>query len=373
MPGMTDPAPTETPVAIDRVDRRPAADDAVTLRLTGRRLGPATAYEPEPLLVVQLQGRRHRFTARRDRHPAAGSGGWQATFDLPAWAEPSRDGQAALWVGDAVVPVPLPGSTGSAPLPGRPAEASPDDPPARARAPVSPDPPAPVSPDSPAPVSPDPPAPVSPDPPAPVSPAPTAPASSEAPPDSGRTGPLAELLLKESVSALHSELEQGSAEAARLRSALAETQSALEARAARQAALEATQVQLGAQLRQLMTAAAAQREEFTERAAELTAGRDAQAMEAARLRERLAAASSAQQQRDTELAGLRAQLASVQVSRDATVSELTGLREELARLGTELAVAREQISAHTGDLGDAQRLLADARALTEQLREQNPQ
>jgi hypothetical protein len=32
-------------------------------------------------------------------------------------------------------------------------------------------------------------------------------------------------------------------------------------------------------------------------------------------------------------------------------------------------VMREQMSAHDGDLGEAQRLLADARVLTEQLRD----
>ncbi len=346
MPGMTDPASAETPLAIDRVDRRPAADDAVALRLTGRWLGPGAAGRPEPLLVVQLHGRRHRFSPSRDGHPAADSEGWQATFEVPVWAEPSREGQAALWVGDAAVPVPVPGSTGPAALPGRRGEASPDEP----AAPAAPDEPAmPGAPDEPA-----------------------APGSSEAASESGRTGPLADLLLKESVSALHAELEERSAEAARLRGALADARSELEARAARQAALESAQEELRAQLRQLMTAAAAQRDEFAERAAQLTAAGDAQAVEAARLRDRLAAASSAAHQKDTELAGLRAELASAQVSRDATVSELSELRTELARLGTELAVAREQISAHTGDLGDAQRLLADARALTEQLRGQKP-
>ena len=69
-----------------------------------------------------------------------------------------------------------------------------------------------------------------------------------------------------------------------------------------------------------------------------------------------------------EVVSLREQLAAAQIARDAAISEAGGLRSELERLGAELAVMREQVTAHGGDLGEAQRLLADARALTEQLR-----
>jgi hypothetical protein len=50
---------------------------------------------------------------------------------------------------------------------------------------------------------------------------------------------------------------------------------------------------------------------------------------------------------------------------------VAGLRAELERLGSELAVTREHQSAHGGDLGEAQRLLAEARSLSEQLRSQS--
>jgi hypothetical protein len=59
------------------------------------------------------------------------------------------------------------------------------------------------------------------------------------------------------------------------------------------------------------------------------------------------------------------------VARDAAAGEVGGLRGELERLGSELAITRERYSAQGGDLGEAQRLLADARALTEQLRGQS--
>ena len=79
---------------------------AVCSQLTGRWLGPAESSGSEPLLVVQVQGRRHRFTPAADGHPLA-PGAWEATFRIPPWAQPRHEGQAALWVGTAVVPVPM--------------------------------------------------------------------------------------------------------------------------------------------------------------------------------------------------------------------------------------------------------------------------
>jgi hypothetical protein len=64
------------------------------------------------------------------------------------------------------------------------------------------------------------------------------------------------------------------------------------------------------------------------------------------------------------------ELAAVTVARDAAVSEIAGLRTELERLGTALAATRERVGAEGGDLGSAHRLLADARALAEELRGQ---
>ena len=59
------------------------------------------------------------------------------------------------------------------------------------------------------------------------------------------------------------------------------------------------------------------------------------------------------------------------MSRDAAAGEVAGLRAELERLGSELAITREHQSAQGADLGEAQRLLAEARSLSEQLRSQS--
>jgi predicted nucleic acid-binding Zn-ribbon protein len=376
---MTDSASADIPVAIERVDCTRSDRDGVTLRLTGRWLGDAETIGTDPLLVVQVQGRRHRFAPERARHPPP-AGAWQATFRIPPWAQPRHEGQAALWVGTSVVPVPLPGGSpdGLHRLPPPPAlgEAQP----------WPPDESPPVALDEARAW------------PADVAPPPAAADLSrlaELPDltvDTGRTGPLAELLFKESVSALHAELEQRSAEVARLQGSLADAMSQLEARTSRQAALESAHGDLRGELQELMSAVASQRDEHqrllseaearaaaaeAERArtatqlADLTTAREAAAAEAADLRDRLAAAATGRQHHAAELSALRDQLATAQVSREAADGEVAGLRAELERLGSELAITREHQSAQGADLGEAQRLLAEARTLSEQLRSQS--
>jgi hypothetical protein len=348
---MTDSASADIPIAIDRVDCTRSDRDGLEMRLTGRWLGGAeVSGSSELLLVVQVQGRRHRFTPARDDHPHS-PGDWEATFRIPPWAQPRHEGQAALWVGTSVVPVPLPGASGAGAHPAH-------------RPPASPAPLAPPSPPAlgearawPSDVAP---------PPADFDPARfgDGPASAV---DTGRTGPLAELLFKESVSALHAELEERSAEVARLQGAVAEARSELEARASRQSALESAHGDLRGELQELMAAVGAQSDDYERRLSQ--AEERAAAAEAER--DRLAAAASGRQHHAAELSALRDQLAAAQVSRDAAAGEVAGLRTELERLGSELAITREHQSAQGGDLGEAQRLLAEARSLSEQLRSQS--
>jgi hypothetical protein len=107
---MTDPASADMPVAIDRVDFTRSDRDGIELRVTGRWLAPEPDGAAEPLLVVQVSGRRHRFAPVREAFvPPPGI--LEATFRIPPWAQPRHEGQAALWVGTSVVPVPLPGGS----------------------------------------------------------------------------------------------------------------------------------------------------------------------------------------------------------------------------------------------------------------------
>ena len=250
----------DTPVAIDRVDRARGSGDGVRLRLSGRRLESGHGPEPEPLLVIQLQGRRHRFPADREDvvEPLAPGGGRRRS---PSHPGPNPGVPARLRCGWATrscrchCPVKFarrrcPGHCGPGCCgPGcRRAGCR-----CRCRGAPTAD--------------------------APSEPLP-APEAGEPVFDTGRTGPLAELLFKENVTALHAELEQRSAEAARLRGALADAQSQLTARATTQAALEVAQAELRGELQQLMAAATGQREDFTRRLGEAEDERD-------RLREQL--------------------------------------------------------------------------------------
>jgi DNA repair exonuclease SbcCD ATPase subunit len=332
---MNSSAPAQSPLDIDRIQSSRAEGGQVRLQLSGHWVEPQAAVDEEELLVVQVEGRRHRFPASQEHRSEAGgdagSGNWHASFTVPEWAEPRQDGQAAVWVGNAVVPVPpLHGSGGSGP-PAKPKGEAKRDKRKETASPVAPPPPPPPPP-----------------------PALTDPLSAlEARHDAPRSGPLADLLLKETVAALHAELEQRTADAARIRGALADSQSELEARAATQAQLEATLGDLRDELTRLIEAVEDQQRQLDARNADAESER----AEAQRQLAGLAA----------DAVKLRGDLAAAQVSRDAAIGEAAGLREELQRLGSELTVTRERVDSESGDLGEATRLLADARALTDEI------
>lgn len=328
---MTDTASASTPLAIDRIQSSRSGAGQLRLRLSGRWLDPQRAGEDEELLVVQVQGRRHRFPPSPDDHGDRDAdpepGRWSAIFIVPAWAEPRHEGQAALWLGNAVIAVPpLHGSYGS----GQAATAA-----RAARAAGGESHPSPE----------------------PLPPMPEVQVEDDswvAPgPSSARSGPLADMLLKETVAALHAELEERTADAAHLRGALTDAQSELEARIASQQQLEAMLGELRGELERLVESVQDNRRELEE---------------VAGLRDQLAATRAAADRGAAEAAALREELAAATVSRDAAVSEVAGLRGELGRLGAELATTREQAVSESGDLGEATRLLADARALADELR-----
>jgi hypothetical protein len=402
---MSDLPTAYSPIVIDRVERSRGDGDAVRLRLGGHRLAVAAELELDALLVVQAHGRRHRFAASKTGHDDRSPGSWEASFTVPDWAVPVEYGQASLWVGEASVPVPPVGTRIRVPEPALTAAAH-----------------------------------------APAAHAPGGAAQVDAEADrvaaaaaeAGRAGPLADALLRETVSALHAELQQRSGREAALDGALERARAELVARTASQTELEATHGELRTELARLVEAVAGQQAEFERRLnearersetelaqargesdharAELAQARDAadrarsklahvrdeaeraradlaQAREEAdraraelarahqqevgivqtrqqlaAVNERLAAAVASDQMQAQEAASLRERLAATSISRDAAVAEAGGLRAELSRLGSELAVTREQAGAGDSELGAAQQLLQDARALTAQLR-----
>jgi hypothetical protein len=102
--------------------------------------------------------------------------------------------------------------------------------------------------------------------------------------------------------------------------------------------------------------------------AELRVALQARDDELRHARDQAAAAQSLAQQQAHQNSTLREELAASLVAREGALSEVAGLQGEMSRIGAELAVTRERVSSESGDLGQAGRLLAEAKALADQLR-----
>ncbi|MGH2859784.1 MAG: hypothetical protein ACRDMJ_20100, partial [Solirubrobacteraceae bacterium] len=98
-------------VGIDRVEWSDEGAGNLVIQVTGRwrRRRPASAGQPT--LVIEAEGRRHRFPAMPEPPSLAGAapGSWRLSFTVPGWLGPSL-GSAWLAVGAVVVPLPPPAS-----------------------------------------------------------------------------------------------------------------------------------------------------------------------------------------------------------------------------------------------------------------------
>src|SRR5690242_14459778 len=97
-------------IAIDAVQRAPLGPSKVIIRLRGRCRDPVPGIEDGVNLVVEADGRIHRFPALGDSHVIRGQA-WSFSFAVPAWFEPRIDGRMMLAVGDTIVPVEDPSIT----------------------------------------------------------------------------------------------------------------------------------------------------------------------------------------------------------------------------------------------------------------------
>jgi chromosome segregation ATPase len=162
--------------------------------------------------------------------------------------------------------------------------------------------------------------------------------------------------LEATVSALRAELQERAASDARDRARLADAQAELKARSSRQAQLEAAQTELRAELSKLHELVDQDRSIRSEHVAELTLSLDQLAAERDQLM--------------TQISALRAELAGARVAREAAESEALGWRSEVERLGGEFAAARDELAGRDGGLGEAEDLLAQARALRTRIQRQ---
>jgi TolA-binding protein len=95
-------------IAIEAVDWAPGGDEKVTISVRGRWRRRRPVLSGQPVLVVEAEGRRHRFPATPEPPSVGGAppGGWQMTFSVPALLAPHLGGRAWLQLGVAVVPLP---------------------------------------------------------------------------------------------------------------------------------------------------------------------------------------------------------------------------------------------------------------------------
>ncbi|HET9093448.1 MAG TPA: hypothetical protein VFN36_00055, partial [Solirubrobacteraceae bacterium] len=338
------------PLVIDRVERARAKHDHVRLRLSGHWQGSREGREDpvsEALLVVQVHGRRHRFAAApeaaREAAAARTQHAFTASFAIPDWAVPDQPGQAVLWVGDDVVPVPPPGA---APLPAEPPAPSGEAPAREAGAVAQPEAvaqmgtvarPGPVAGEE----------------------AAAAAGSESAPGGGGRSGPLSDLLLKETVAALHVELEQRGGELARLRVALAEAREA--SRRGGDDDLERAHAELRDELRQLMEAVDEQRREFDAALASARTERDEARAERDEARAERDEARAELERVGGEREGLRGELESTRSERDSLRAEADAARGELQSVGAELETSGSELGAVRGELEEVRAELQQAR------------
>jgi hypothetical protein len=357
------------PLEVEQIESAPLGRAKVAIRVTGRWLARRWMPDARAFLVVEADGRRHRFPAMPEprRSRLARSAAWSASFALPTWLEPKLGRGMSLWFGNVEIPLAevaiasrrsadeqaAPFAAGAGTVE---AELAENPPPAEADLESGEESlPAP----EPAAAAPEPAADPDPEPtflaardeldPHPVAYRASAPAHGD------------------TITALRAELQQRAAVEAQLRGQLAATKAEVEVRIAHQAELDETFAELRAELDKLLALV----EQESARRAEVESRAVVLAAENAELQERVADLTTARDETAAEAEGLRAELAASDVGREAAVSEAAGLREELDRLGAELAQARG-IGAGNG-LSEAQALLLEARAITARLRERTVQ
>jgi hypothetical protein len=122
---MTD-LPGTAAVGIETVEWSAESGGNLTLRVTGRWRRRRPAATGQPTLVIEAEGRRHRFPALPEPPSLAGTGPgvWRLSFTIPGWLAPDL-GRTWLQFGTVIVPLPV-----AVPAPGEQLPAPAEQPPA---------------------------------------------------------------------------------------------------------------------------------------------------------------------------------------------------------------------------------------------------
>ncbi len=135
-------------VAIESVEWSAESGGNLTVRITGRWRRRRPVSTGQPTLVIESEGRRHRYPAMPEPPSVGGTGPgvWRLSFTIPGWMAPEL-GRTWLQFGTVIVPLPVAvpapgeGSLDPGPLPNAPPPSGPEPPEPPASASERPPPP----------------------------------------------------------------------------------------------------------------------------------------------------------------------------------------------------------------------------------------
>jgi hypothetical protein len=124
--------PGTSPVSVEAVEWAAESGGNLTVRITGRWRRRRPVSSGQPTLVIEAEGRRHRYPAMPEPPSLGGTGPgiWRLTFTIPGWMAPEL-GRTWLQFGTVIVPLPVavpaqPAPSADRPPPPPAPEADPD-------------------------------------------------------------------------------------------------------------------------------------------------------------------------------------------------------------------------------------------------------
>src|ERR1700749_3425201 len=100
--------PGSSAVSVESVEWAAESGGNLTVRITGRWRRRRPVSSGQPTLVIEAEGRRHRYPAMPEPPSLGGTGPgvWRLTFTIPGWMAPEL-GRTWLQFGTVIVPLPV--------------------------------------------------------------------------------------------------------------------------------------------------------------------------------------------------------------------------------------------------------------------------